>query len=127
MRHQINSTDRYKMANIQCGGSPTVVYGENAMALTNRDRMAYMIGVTVNVTTTNDDGTVTYQVLAITNATFKAVGDVQPTYLCVYMRVSELIDRCVCLNVCMRLSPTFVCVSGHACTCTCTFLFVCFL
>ena len=80
MQHQINSTDRYKMANIQCGGGPTVVYGENAMASSHPERVAYMIGVTVNVTTTNDDGTVTYQVLAITNATFKEVGDVQPTY-----------------------------------------------
>ena len=80
MQHQINSTDRNKLANIQCGGSPTVVYGEHAMTLISWGRVPYMIGVTVNVTTTNDDGTVTYQVLAITNATFKEVGDVQPTY-----------------------------------------------
>lgn len=84
----MNSMDRYKMANIQCGGGPTVVYGENAMGTNHKARVPYMIGVTVNVTTTNDDGTVTYQVLAITNATFKEVGDVQPTYLCVYIRVS---------------------------------------
>ena len=41
---------------------------------TFNDKVAYMTGVTVNVTTTNDDDTATYQILTITNATLKEVG-----------------------------------------------------
>ena len=61
------------MANIQCEGDPAVIYGDNTMDTFN-DKVAYMTGVTVNVTTTNDDDTVTYQILTVTNATLKEVG-----------------------------------------------------
>ena len=63
------------MANIKCGGDPTVIYGDNSMDDRDEEAMAYLTGVVVNVTTTNDDGSTTYQILSINNATLKQVGD----------------------------------------------------
>ena len=53
----------YKMANFTCGSAQIEVYGNNAY---NRDIDAtFVSGVTVNVSTTNDDGHVTYQTITI--------------------------------------------------------------
>ena len=62
------------MANIKCGGDPAVIYGDNSMDRRGTDTVAYMTGVTVNITTTNDDGSTTYQILSINNETLKQVG-----------------------------------------------------
>ena len=80
------------MANIKCGGDPTVIYGDNSMDDRDEEAMAYLTGVVVNVTTTNDDGSTTYQILSINNATFKQVGDILLTCPC----------ECVCVCVCAR-------------------------
>ena len=69
------------MANIKCGGDPTVIYGDNSMDHWRYDRVAYMTGVIVNITTTNDDGSMTYQILSINHATLKQVGDLFLTCL----------------------------------------------
>ena len=63
------------MANIKCGGDPAVIYGDNSMDGGVFAPVAYMTGVIVNITTTNDDGSTTYQILSINNATLKQVGD----------------------------------------------------
>ena len=53
----------FKMANFKCGSAQIEVYGNNAY---NRDIDAtFVSGVTVNVSTTNDDGHVTYQTITI--------------------------------------------------------------
>ena len=52
-----------------------MIYAESAI----QDRPGaeiYMSGITVNVTTTNDDGSVTYQILSISNETFAKVGEI---------------------------------------------------
>ena len=82
------------MANIKCGGDPTVIYGDNSMDDRDEEAMAYLTGVVVNVTTTNDDGSTTYQILSINTATFKQVGDILLTCPC------ECV--CVCVCVCAR-------------------------
>ena len=69
------------MANIKCGGDPTVIYGDNSMDGGDIAPVAYMTGVVVNITTTNDDGSTTYQILSINNETLKQVGDLFLTSL----------------------------------------------
>ena len=69
------------MANIKCGGDPAVIYGDNSMDGSFFSPVAYMTGVVVNITTTNDDGSTTYQILSINNATLNQVGDLFLTCL----------------------------------------------
>ena len=69
------------MANIKCGGDPTVIYGDNSMDVGVVAPVAYMTGVVVNITTTNDDGSTTYQILSINNETLKQVGNIFLTCL----------------------------------------------
>ena len=69
------------MANIKCGGDPAVIYGDNSMDGGGFAPVAYMTGVIVNITTTNDDGFMTYQILSINHATLKQVGDLFLTCL----------------------------------------------
>ena len=69
------------MANVKCGGDPTVIYGHNDMDHGRIEAVAYMTGVIVNITTTNDDGSMTYQILSINHATLKQVGDLFLTCL----------------------------------------------
>ena len=63
--------DRTRLANVQCGGGQTVIEADNSLDL--------LTGVKVNVTTTNDDGTVTYQILEIDYNRLRKV--------CVYLAV----------------------------------------
>ena len=59
---RFHCADRTRLANIQCGGGQIVIDAENAL---------YQLrGINVNVTTTNDDGTVTYQILKVDYSTF---------------------------------------------------------
>ena len=61
----MNCTDRAKMANVQCGGSPTLIIAEHSMK--SFYKRTFVTAVSVNITTTNADGTVTYQILDVTN------------------------------------------------------------
>ena len=58
-------TNRAKMANIHCGGSQTIIHVDNSLH--------FVSGIIVNITTANDDGTVTYQALTLNEKTLKAV------------------------------------------------------
>ena len=63
--------DRTRLANVQCGGGQTVIEANNSVEL--------LTGISVNVTTTNDDGTVTYQILEIDYKRLRGV--------CIYLEV----------------------------------------
>ena len=63
-----------------------MIYAENSFQET-ADRVVFLSDITVSVTTTNDDGSVTNQTLSISNATFGQVGE-------------ALLRLCVC--VCPR-------------------------
>ena len=95
------------MANIKCGGDPAVIYGDNSMDRRGTDTVAYMTGVVVNITTTNDDGSTTYQILSINNETLKQVGNI---FMCVYACVRACMRVCACVYVCV-------------CVCVCVFVF----
>ena len=73
-----------------------MIYGDNSMDDRGEEAMTYLTGVVVNVTTTNDDGSTTYQILSINNETLKQVGNI-----CVCMRacVRACVRVCVCVCV----------------------------
>ena len=60
------------MANVQCGGSPTLIIAEHS--LDQLFKRSFVTAVNVNITTTNADGTVTYQILDITTDALTQVG-----------------------------------------------------
>ena len=58
------------MANIQCGVSQAVIYTDHTMDFNG---FTFISGVTVDITTPKDDGTVVSQTLSITSEKFQQV------------------------------------------------------
>jgi len=58
------------MANIKCGGAKTVIFAEHSIDI---EGLVYMSAVTVTISTTNADGTTTYQTNRLTNKKLKKV------------------------------------------------------
>ena len=90
----IISTDRYRMAYVQCGGGPTLIQAENSFQESG-DRVVFVSGVIVDVTTTNDDGSESHQTHAISYATFSEVWDII-SLTCTWVCLSVLICGCEC-------------------------------
>ena len=93
----IISTYRYRMAYIQCGGDPTLIHAENSFQQSG-DRVVFISGVIVDVTTINDDGSESHQTHAISYATFSEVWNV------------------------ISLTRTWVCLSVIICGCECKYV-----
>ncbi|XP_070188718.1 uncharacterized protein [Littorina saxatilis] len=64
---------RYRMLNVRCNGVATEVFADNSYD--SVEDSPYATGVFANITTVNDDGSVTFQQLFLNNVTFKAYLD----------------------------------------------------